>query len=248
MGVALHLRATPSRRLVQRDHLVAEYWYLCRRAARRFMRRGLDRGDLEQTGAIGLIKAADRFDPSHRAPFEAYAWLLIVGELMHYVRDSERPLRAPRAIRELERRWSAAEHELSARLGREASERDVVELARFTPQEASEVRRYRATSRLVSVDAAAGLPLQAPHGVESLLDRLAVRSMLDALPPLERRIVAAIHLYGATVVEVASRLGYSRRHVTRLHRAALERLKLRSEVAPRSCAEAKCDVPVSHRR
>ncbi len=246
--MALHLRATPSRRLVQRDHLVAEYWYLCRRAARRFMRRGLDRGDLEQTGAIGLIKAADRFDPSHRAPFEAYAWLLIVGELMHYVRDSERPLRAPRAIRELERRWSGAEHELSARLGREASERDVVELARFTPQEASEVRRYRATSRLVSVDAAAGLPLQAPHGVESLLDRLAVRSMLDALPPLERRIVAAIHLYGATVVEVASRLGYSRRHVTRLHRAALERLKLRSEVAPRSCAEAKCDVPVSHRR
>ena len=187
--MALHLRATPSRRLVQRDHLVAEYWYLCRRAARRFMRRGLDRGDLEQTGAIGLIKAADRFDPSHRAPFEAYAWLLIVGELMHYVRDSERPLRAPRAIRELERRWSGAEHELSARLGREASERDVVELARFTPQEASEVRRYRATSRLVSVDAAAGLPLQAPHGVESLLDRLAVRSMLDALPPLERRIV-----------------------------------------------------------
>jgi len=245
--VALHLRATPSRRLVQRDHLVAEYWYLCRRAARRFMRRGLDRGDLEQTGAIGLIKAADRFDPSHRAPFEAYAWLLIVGELMHYVRDSERPLRAPRAIRDLERRWSTAEHELWLELGREATERDVVELARFTPGEAREVRRYRATNRLVSVDAAVGLAVPVPHGVEMLLDRLTVRGMLDALPPLERRIVAAIHLYGASVVEVAARLGYSRRHVTRLHRAALERLKSSSEVGPRPCAEAKCDVSVSHR-
>ena len=34
-----------------------------------------------------------------------------------------------------------------------------------------------------------------------------------------------IHLEGASVVEVARRLGYSRRHVTRLHRAAIERLR-----------------------
>jgi RNA polymerase sigma factor (sigma-70 family) len=74
-GVALWFRATPLRR----ERIVAQYWYLCRRAARRFMRRGLDSADLEQVGAIGLIKAADRYDPLQKAPFEAYAWLLIVG-------------------------------------------------------------------------------------------------------------------------------------------------------------------------
>jgi DNA-directed RNA polymerase specialized sigma subunit len=45
------------------------------------------------------------------------------------------------------------------------------------------------------------------------------------LLPLERSIVCAIHLEGASVVEVARRLGYSRRHVTRLHRGAIERLR-----------------------
>ena len=104
--MALQFRATPLRRPVPRERLVAEYRYLCRRAARRFMRRGLDRADLEQVGAIGLLKAVDRYDPAHRAPFEAYAWLLIAGELMHYVRDCERVLRAPRGVRELARRWS----------------------------------------------------------------------------------------------------------------------------------------------
>ena len=54
------------------------------------MRRGLDRADLEQVAAIGLIKAVDRYDCAQAAPFEAYAWLLVLGELMHYVRDSER--------------------------------------------------------------------------------------------------------------------------------------------------------------
>ena len=77
--MALRFRATPLRRLLERDRFVAEYWYLCRRAARRFKRRGLDPADLEQVGAIGLIKAVDRYDPEQRAPFEAYAWLLIIG-------------------------------------------------------------------------------------------------------------------------------------------------------------------------
>ena len=60
--MALQFRATPLRRLVQRDRLVAEYRYLCRRAARRFMRRGLESADLEQVGAIGLLKAIDRYE------------------------------------------------------------------------------------------------------------------------------------------------------------------------------------------
>ena len=112
--------------LVDREGTVVAYWYLCRRAARRFMRRGLDRADLEQVAAIGLIKAIDRYDCTQTAPFEAYAWLLVVGELMHYVRDTERFLRAPRAVRELERRWAAAERELWPLLGREPKESDVV--------------------------------------------------------------------------------------------------------------------------
>jgi RNA polymerase sigma-B factor len=224
--VALRFRATPLRRPIERDRYIAKYWYLCGRAARRFVRRGLDRADLEQVGAIGLIKAADRYDSGQRAPFEAYAWLLIVGELMHYVRDSERLLRAPRGVRDLERRWNAAERELSARLGRLPSESDVASFVAATPAQAHEIRAYRASSRMISFELVNGRDdCVPPGGIDDLLDRLTVERMLLVLPPLERRIVEAIHLGGATVVEVAARLGYSRRHVSRLHRAAMERLR-----------------------
>jgi RNA polymerase sigma factor (sigma-70 family) len=146
--VALRFRTTPFRRLVpiarsacpspspapqtpvDRDGTVVAYWYLCRRAARRFMRRGLDRADLEQVAAIGLIKAIDRYDRTQSAPFEAYAWLLVVGELMHYVRDSERFLRAPRGVRELERRWSAAARALGVARPRAQGERRRTSLGR----------------------------------------------------------------------------------------------------------------------
>jgi len=220
--VALCFRATSLRR----ERFVAEYWYLCRRAARRFMRRGLDRADLEQVGAIGLIKAIDRYDPAQPAPFEAYAWLLIVVELMHHVRDSERFLRAPRAVRDLERRWAAAERELWTLLGREPRECDVARLLGATPAEAREIRAYRASNQIVSFELVRGAERGiAPYGIDDVLDQITVEKILAGLSPLERQIVRSIHLDGVTVVELAARLGYSRRHVTRLHRSAIEHLR-----------------------
>ena len=84
-----------------RDRLFARYHYLCARAARKFCRRGADRADLEQIAAIGLLKACDRYDGRLKTPFEAFAWLFVIGELMHYVRDQERLVRAPRRLRAL---------------------------------------------------------------------------------------------------------------------------------------------------
>ena len=214
--------ATP----LQRDSLVAHYWYLCRRAARRFMRRGLDRGDLEQIAAIGLLKAIDRYDPSEPAPFEAYAWLMILGELMHWVRDGERLLRAPRAIRELERRWSRAERKVCMTLEHGPTEEEVARQIGATPDQIKEVRAFRASNRVLSFELLNEQdPRISPYDIDDVLDRLTVERILAGLSPLEQRIVRAIHLDGVTVVELAARLGYSRRHMTRLHRCALERLK-----------------------
>ncbi len=190
------------------------------------MRRGLERADLEQVAAIGLIKAVDRYDRSQRAPFEAYAWLLVLGELMHYIRDSERLVRAPRGVRDLERRWAAGEGELWLLLGREPKADEVAALVGVTAAEVREVYAYRASSHMLSFEVLGALQTAtSSYSIEHIVDRLTVERILATLPPLQRQIVESIHLDGVTVVEVARRLGYSRRHVTRLHRAAIERLK-----------------------
>jgi len=209
-----------------RDSLINQHWYLCRRAARRFVRPGLDRADLEQIAAIGLIKAADRYDEAQRTPFEAYAWLLMIGELMHYVRDGERLLRAPRRIRELERRWVAAERELAVLLGREPHDRDVAGYINASPQEERDIREYRASTHVLSVESLRVSHQTTPsYTIEDVVDRMTVEGVLASLSPLERKIVRSIHLEGVSVVELARRLGYSRRHLTRLHRDAIARLR-----------------------
>jgi RNA polymerase sigma-B factor len=209
-----------------RDLVVADYQYLCRRAARRFVRPGLDRADLEQVAAIGLIKAVDRYDESQSTPFEAYAWLLVLGELMHHVRDGERLLRAPRRVRDLDRRWTSAERTLWGLLGREPREDDVARYVNATPAEQCDVREYRASGRVVSFDLLSSYEGRDWWGsFESVLDTMTLERFLGALSPLELRIVRSIHLEGSTVVDLAKRLGYSRRHLTRLHRGAMTRLR-----------------------
>ena len=145
---------------------------------------------------------------------------------MHFVRDSERVIRAPRSVRDLERRWSAAERHLWMLLGREPTEEDVARCAGVSPQYAGEVRAFRASAKVVAFDAAADAQERTfGHGIDEVLDRLTVEHILHRLLPIERQIVRAIDLEGASLVEVARRLGYSRRHVTRLHRGAIERLR-----------------------
>ncbi len=209
-----------------RERTIHEYRYLCARGARKFMRDGIDRRDLEQVAAIGLIKAADRFDPSFGTPFEAYAWMLVLGELMHYVRDSERAVRAPRRMRELERRCGAAERELWARLGREPK---APELARYLGVGEGEIRemmRYRDEGTPLSVDALRPYEhLALSYTIDSQLDRVLIESGLALLSDVEREILREIYENDTPVGEIAQRLGYSRRHITRLHRGALRKLQ-----------------------
>jgi RNA polymerase sigma-B factor len=54
--------------------------------------------DLVQVGAIGLIKAADRFDAGRGAHFGAYAAPFIAGEIRHHLRDRCAPVRVPRRL------------------------------------------------------------------------------------------------------------------------------------------------------
>lgn len=210
----------------ERERTIHQYRYLCARGARKFMREGVDRRDLEQVAAIGLIKATDRFDPKFGTPFEAYAWMLVLGELMHYVRDSERVVRAPRRVRELDRRCGAAERELLAKFGREPKTLELAAYLGVSEEEVREMMRYREEGMPLSVDALRPYEqLSLSYTIDSHLDRVLIESGLERLSPVEREILREIYENDSPVNEIAQRLGYSRRHITRLHRAALQKLR-----------------------
>lgn len=214
----------------EREKTINTYRYLCTRGASKFVREGIDRKDLEQVAAIGLIKATDRFDPAIGTPFEAYAWTFVLGELMHYVRDSERIMRAPRRIRDMERRCAAAERALLHELGREATTAEIARHLQAKEEDVAEVRRFREERIPLSVDALRPYEqIQLSYTIDRQLDRVVIESALAKLTALEREIVREIYENDTPVGDLARRLGYSRRHLSRLHGAALKKL-LQSDV------------------
>ncbi|HTW83602.1 MAG TPA: sigma-70 family RNA polymerase sigma factor [Candidatus Sulfotelmatobacter sp.] len=223
-------RYCTERTVERRNAVVDAYRHLCRRGARKFKRAVNDWADLEQVAAIGLIKAVDYYRAELRTPFEAYAWLLIVGELMHYVRDHERLVRVPRALRSLERRsvavWEAfvVDHqreptrpELAAALG--------VPLALLGDVQAVRGIDHVALPDPGLAEDAVRVDLLAdrtdPLGFE---ERVALALALDELGERERAVVLGTFGAGLTQSEIGSRLGLSQSHVSKLLARALGQL------------------------
>jgi RNA polymerase sigma-B factor len=222
---SLFPHAIPERsRRANADRLVAAHHYLCRRGARKFWRTGLERCDLEQVAAVGLIKASRRYDPATATPFEAYAWLTIVGELMHYVRDHERLVRVPRRLRALEPRLHRAREACCGRNGREPNDAELAAEMRVLPHAIAELHLLQACATMVPLDDPAARLLRAPNPM-ALEDQLLVEAAFASLDALERRIVAGVYLLGLTQPELGRALGLSARQVSRVRRGALSRMQ-----------------------
>jgi RNA polymerase sigma-B factor len=220
--------AAPTQR--NRDRLVTSYWYLCGRAAKKFSRASVDRADLMQVGAIGLLKAVDNYQPHLRTPFEAYAWLLIVGELFHYVRDHERLVRTPRRLRTLEKRYGQAQEALAMRLGRTALRNEIAVELDLDAAAVDEIRLLRRGGAIISVEACTGSPtgeLAAMHPTISVDDRLTLHSAIDELAERERVAVLGSFAAGLSQAEIGQRLGLSQSQVSKLIKRALGKLQRR---------------------
>ena len=73
---------------------------LVRSLVPRFLGRGLEYDDLFQAGCIGLLKAADHFDPARGYQFSTYAVPVILGEMRRLFRDGG-AVKMSRSLKEL---------------------------------------------------------------------------------------------------------------------------------------------------
>ncbi len=209
-----------------RDAVIAAHMYLCKRGARKFRRPESDAADLEQVAAIGLVKATDAYRAERTTPFEAYAWIVMVGELMHCVRDCEHAVRVPRWLRALDRQYVRAWETLAAR---QHAEPTPAQLAQALGVGLDAIAQLQALRRPRSDDdgIVSGSRFDAmaapPRGV-SLDERLTLSMAVETLNERERVIVLGTYGSGLSQAEVAHRLGLSQSQVSKLLARALGKL------------------------
>ncbi len=169
-----------------RGRLIEMHLPLVRTLARRFAFRGEQLEDLVQVGAVGLIKAIDRYDPAQGCSLTAYAVPTIVGEIRRHLRDSTQPLRLPRP--------NGGEHLV----------------VRAVPLDA---------------DATSARDAVAERRLELGEERVLIAAGMRALPRRQRRIVQLHYFGNLSQRGIATELGLSQVHVSRLLQDSLGKLR-----------------------
>jgi RNA polymerase sigma-B factor len=229
--------------LQARERLIERYMSLVRSLARRYAYRGEQLDDLVQIGAIGLIKAIDRFDLERGVELTTYATPNIIGEIKRHFRDKGWSVRVPRGLQELNVQISKLVEQLTVQLGRSPTIAELAEAAGVEEEAVLEALESGRAYSSVSLSPGGASdeegeldPLESlgteEHEYEVSEDRAVLAPGLKVLDERERRILHLRFFSGLTQSQIAEQIGISQMHVSRLIRRSLE--KIREEIAEES--------------
>jgi RNA polymerase sigma-B factor len=232
--------------LAAREQLIEQYMSLVRSLARRYSYRGEQLEDLVQIGAIGLIKAIDRFDVNRGVELTTYATPNIIGEIKRHFRDRGWSVRVPRGLQELNIQLSRLIEQLTVQNGRSPTIPELAKAAGVTDEEVLEALESGRAYSSLSLSAGSGGPdddgeldpLESlgseEHQYEVSEDRAVLAPGFRVLDERERKILHLRFFEGLTQSQIAQQVGISQMHVSRLIRRSLE--KIREEIAAEQSA------------
>lgn len=196
--------------------------HLC---ANRFRGRGIDYEDLYSAGCLGLLKAVKAFDGDRGVKFSTYAVPVILGEIKRLFRDGG-TLRVSRSLKELSMKLQKICADFVQREGREATISELSEISGESESDISEA--LCAAQPLLSLTSPEegeqlDIPVDAPD--EQIVDLLALRQIMNALPENDRMLLELRYFKNLTQSKTAKILGMTQVQVSRREKKLLTQMR-----------------------
>ena len=209
---------------VDRDMLVERFLPLARALARRYQHTGEPVDDLFQVACLGLLKAIDRFDLSRDVAFSSYAVPTIVGEIKRHFRDRTWPVAVPRDVKELALKVSRSTEELTGRGGGPPSVADLASALGISEEAVLDARRAGVGYEPVALEDSGADLGEAEAGYGRAEQRMLLEGLLRFLTLRQRQVVRLRFGEELTQQQIGERIGLSQMQVSRILRAAVQRL------------------------
>jgi RNA polymerase primary sigma factor len=216
---------------------------------------GVERQELLQEGVVGLLFAAQRYDPRLSTPFWAYASFWVRKSMQELVAELTRPVAlSDRAVRGLAQIRTARREHLHA-YGTEPTNEDLMGATGFTRAQLESLQATERTPRSMdeelSADARATvgdtiIDVDAEQAYDNVLDRIASREVSDLASRLderERSVVRAHYGLGEpprTLNEIGGSLGLTAERARQIEVVALT--KLREAIAQPATSAGGADL------
>lgn len=201
--------------------------HLC---AKRFRERGIEYEELYSAGCLGLVKAANAFDPERGVCFSTYAVPVILGEIRRLFREGG-SVHIGRRLQELSFRANRIAEELRQKNGTEPTVRQIAQALGVSEAETAEAlcAAQPVSSLTAETDDGeiiADIPVPSPE--TRLQEHLALEQVLTLLDARDRELIRLRYRENLTQSETAARLGMTQVQVSRREKKIL--LFLRAEL------------------
>lgn len=207
------------------------------RVASRFPRH-VDRGELWNAGALGLVDAARRFDPALGIPFPRYAAVRIRGAIIDATRRRDW---TTRSVRRRMRELREVAEGLRAELGREPERHELASAMGISLDSLDDLRGDANAASLLHLDQPVGVPdsdmTLGDLVVESATDHLpdeqleqreligTLRVAVRHLPDVQRQVIERYYSHGEYLHEIAEHLGVTEARVSQIRSEALQAMR-----------------------
>jgi len=222
------------------DRVIAQHAPLVKRIAHHLLGRlpnTVQLDDLIQSGMIGLLEAAQKYDASKGASFETYAGIRIRGAMLDEMRRGDW---APRSVHRNARRVAAAIRAVETRKANEASDQEIAAELGVSLDEYFAMLTDTAGRKLFSFDElptddsgesmVASYPESAPGPYEHVQNTAFQERLAEAIRNLPEREQLVLSLYyddELNLKEIGEVLGVSESRVSQIHTQATLRLRAR---------------------
>lgn len=222
------------------NEIVESYLPLVQQVVNRIARglpQHISKDDLISMGTVGLLKAADRFEPDKGVKFETFATWRIRGAILDGLREMDW---VPRQVRQWQREIERAYQAVEAQKNASASDEDV---AAFLGIDTADFQKRLTQISLGGVSSLEeslhyseeGLGLHEilpdPNTEDPLLQvakeemKSVLAAAINRLPEKEKIVVALYYYEELTIKEIAEVLEVTSARISQLHTKAICRLR-----------------------
>ena len=217
---------------IAKETLINENSPLIKSVIKKYLNKGIEFDDLYQLGSLGFLKAITNFDESFGVKFSTYAVPMIAGEVKRFIRDNG-IIKVSRSTKQLNIKINRFIEDYIKNF--ECSPGIDIIAKEFCISEQEVVYTLDSSSKPISLFTLVGDDggkeqylidkIEDEESVENDIDNQVLYSIIEDLPPREKKIIILRYFRDKTQKEIAIEMGVSQVQISRLENKILQKIK-----------------------